>query len=76
MSDSSQKNKPSFDELISLAEASSQSGLSSGHLRLLVSSGVIWGKKVGRNWLTTIEAINRYLAEVHKRGPKPKSTRK
>ena len=43
---------PSLNELISLQEAAEVSGLSAGHLRLLVSRGDLWGMKLGRNWVT------------------------
>ena len=56
--------------LISLAEAAKLSGLSQGHLRLLVSRGVIWGTKIGRNWITTDEAVREYLARERRPGPK------
>ena len=48
---------PSLDELVSLKEAAELSGLSASHLRLLVSRGDIWGKKLGRNWVTTARAV-------------------
>ena len=56
--------------LISLAEAAKLSGLSAGHLRLLVSRGTIWGIKIGRNWVTTEEAVREYLAKERRPGPK------
>ena len=62
-----------LDELISLSEAANRTGLSASHLRLLVRQGDIWGKKLGRNWLTTEEAVRQYLAQDIKPGPKPKS---
>jgi len=65
--------QPGLDDLISLSEAAEQSGLSPGHLRLLVSSGMIWGRKLGRNWFTTAQTVNKYLGQLHKRGPKSKS---
>jgi hypothetical protein len=65
-------NKPDLDDIISLREASDLSGLSPSHLRLLVSDGEIWGKKLGRNWFTTAQAVNDYLKLVRKPGPKPK----
>jgi len=63
---------PNLGDLIPLSEASRISGLSAGHLRLLVSTGQLWGKKIGRNWLTTNQAIDQYVKEEHKTGPKPK----
>ncbi len=38
---------PNPGDLIPLSEASRISGLSAGHLRLLVSTGQLWGKKWG-----------------------------
>lgn len=60
--DDSRFDQPSVDELISLREAAGLSGLSASHLRLLVSRGDIWGMKVGRNWVTTAQAVEKYLA--------------
>ena len=59
-------------KLISLADAAQLSGLSQGHLRLLVSRGSLWGIKIGRNWVTTEEAVRTYLAKDRRPGPKPK----
>jgi hypothetical protein len=64
--------QPSLDELISLKEAADLSGLSPNHLRLLVGKGEIWGKKIGRNWVTTKEAVIKYKARDIRPGPKPK----
>lgn len=58
------------DKLISLAEAAEISGLSQGHLRLLVNQKKIWGMKIGRNWVTTEEAVQAYLATDRRPGPK------
>ena len=61
------------DKLISLAEAAEISGLSAGHLRLLVSQNKLWGTKIGRNWVTTEQAVRDYMATDPRPGPKPKS---
>ncbi len=58
--------------LISVAEASRISGLSASFIRRLLQNGVMEGVKVGRNWLTTREAIREYLATERRRGPKPR----
>ena len=60
------------DKLISLAEAAELSGLSAGHLRLLVSQNKLWGTKIGRNWVTTEQAVRDYMATDPRPGPKPK----
>ena len=66
------KDYPGLDELLSVSEAAKISRLSASHLRLLVRTGDIWGKKLGRNWVTTEGAVNEYLARSHKPGPKSK----
>ena len=67
---SGQDYQPSLEDLISLNEAAKLTGLSASHLRLLVRQGEVWGKKVGRNWLTTEQAVQNYLAQGHRPGPK------
>ncbi len=69
----SSANQPLLDELISLETAAELSGLSSGHLRLLVRRGELWGKKIGRNWVTTEQAVRAYQARNLRPGPKPKN---
>ena len=59
-------------QLISLAEAAELSGLSAGHLRLLVGRGTVWGTKIGRNWVTTEKAVREYLEKDRRPGPKGK----
>ena len=73
--DDSSSDQPSLAELITLREAAELSGLSAGHLRLLVSRGEIWGVKLGRNWVTTAQAVREYLAQGRRPGPKPKEPR-
>jgi hypothetical protein len=58
-------------DLIPLSEASRISGLSAGHLRLLVSTGQLWGIKMGRDWFTNRQVLTSYIEEGHKPGPKP-----
>jgi len=66
--------QPGWGELIPLSIAANISGLSPSHLRLLVSSEEIWGQKIGRNWVTTEQAVRDYLARDRKPGPKPTKT--
>jgi hypothetical protein len=73
--DNSIFDQPSVDGLIPLREAAGLSGLSASPLRLLVSRGDIWGLKVGRNWATTSQAVEKYLAQDRWLGPKPKKPR-
>ena len=62
--------QPSLDELIPLSKASEVSGLSHDYLRRLAEQGTIWAKKLGRNWVTTEQAIREYLAKDRRPGPK------
>ncbi|MEM7118981.1 MAG: hypothetical protein AAF614_41570 [Chloroflexota bacterium] len=62
--------QPDLDELILLSTAAKQCGLSAGHLRLLVRTGELWGKKLDLYWYTTDTAVREYLALGKKPGPK------
>jgi hypothetical protein len=53
---------PSLDKSIPLREVAERSGLSAGHLRLLVRREEIWGMKLGRNWVAAARAVEEYLA--------------
>ena len=64
-------DQPRLDELIPLSKAAMLSGLSSDHLRRLVRQGDLWGKKIGRNWVTTEQAVKEYLTRDRRPGPKP-----
>ncbi len=64
--------QPHLKELIPLSKAAKLSGLSPNHLRLLVGRGDIWGMKVGRNWVTTKKAVENYLSQDRRPGPKLK----
>ena len=66
--------RPSINELISLRQASRKCGLSSNHLRLLVGKEIIWGLKIDTVWVTTEKAIEAYIAQERKTGPKAKNT--
>lgn len=66
---------PDLNELISLHEAAEVSGLSHGNLALMIRRGELWGKKIGRNWVTTHKAIQIYLARNRRPGPKPHKDR-
>lgn len=63
-------SQPKLNELISLREAADISSLSQSFVRRLVSQGVIWGMKLGRNWVTTEQAIREYMGRDRRRGPK------
>ena len=63
-------DQPRLEELISLDQAAKLSGLTADHLRRLVREGDLWGKKIGRNWVTTEQAVREYLARDRRPGPK------
>ena len=67
------ESQPNLDELISLREAAELCGLSQPHLALLVRRGELWGKKLGRNWVTTLQAVREYMARNRRPGPKTKT---
>lgn len=62
--------QPGTDDLISLSVASRLCGLSPDHLRRLAGRGDLKAKKIGRDWLTTMRAIEEYLARNRRPGPK------
>ena len=66
------EEQPTLNELISLQEASNLSGLSHDHLRRLAGQGNLWAKKIGRNWVTTEQAVREYLSNDRRSGPKKK----
>ena len=66
------KNQPKVDELISLNEAANISGLSHDHLRRLAGRGDLWAMKIGRNWVTTEQAVREYMSLDRRSGPKKK----
>ena len=55
-------------DLISLQQAAKRSGLSASHLRLLIRRGDLWGMKIGRNWVTTEQAVREYQARAQRPG--------
>jgi len=59
--------------IISLRDASKKCGLSPDHLRRLAEQGKLDAKKIGRNWITTKEAITEYMEKRKSRG-RPKIT--
>lgn len=61
-----------FKDLINLEKASEFSGLSRDHLRRLMEQGSIKGKKIGRDWITTIYYVEEYLNRNIKPGIPPK----
>lgn len=61
-----------YEELVPIKELASEE-LSVSHLRLLLRTDKIKGKKIGRDWFTTQQAIDDYLRLGVKPGPKPRT---
>ena len=66
--------KPDIDELISLRQAAKSSGYTTNHLRLLISKGELWAKKIDSFWITTEEAVFDYLKNKSNPGRPKKNT--
>jgi len=61
-------------EWISVKEAAEYTGYGSRHIRHLLVAGLVKGRKYGRDWFTTKDALDQYLATKPRPGPnKPKS---
>ncbi|MSP12837.1 MAG: DNA-binding protein [Chloroflexi bacterium] len=76
VSDETGKRDPLEDltkKLISVTEASQISGLTVSYIRRMIRAKQVWGVKIGRSWLTTREAIQEYMKQDRRRGPKPRS---
>jgi excisionase family DNA binding protein len=63
------------DELISLREAASIVGLSPASLRRYVLQGKLQALKIGRNWVTTMAAVEQYMSR-REASKAPKNRRK
>ena len=62
-----------FEGLIGIDEAAEYSGFTTRHIRFLLHHGKIQGKKIGRDWITTREEIDKYLNQERKPGRKRKT---
>ena len=62
---------PVPEEIITLREAARKSGLSESHLRSLARSGRLNATKVGRDWVTTAEDLDKYLVNEELRSRNP-----
>ena len=67
---------PDEADLITVAEASAQTGYTTRHITRLIRPGKIAGKKIGPIWLTTVEAVEVYRRSDPKPGPRPGSSRR
>lgn len=59
------------EELISLSDAAAIAKLHPDHLRKLAQKGYLRAKKIGRNWVTSEEAVAEYLRDSLKRSRDP-----
>ena len=55
---------------ISTREAARYTGYSRGHICYLLANGLLEGRKFGRDWFTTKEALDKYLATKPRPGPR------
>ena len=63
--------QPNLNDLISLRQASKITGLTTNHLRLMISREKLWARKIDSFWVTTEEALTDYLENRDKPGRKP-----
>jgi excisionase family DNA binding protein len=61
-----------LSEWISVKEAADYTGYNERHIRYLLTNGLAEGRKFGRDWFTTKEALDKYLATNPRPGPKSK----
>ena len=59
---SNQNSSLRVDSLISIGEAADITSYSSEFIRMLARSGKLSAVKVGRDWMTTRDAIHQYLS--------------
>lgn len=59
------------DRVIPLSEAAAISGVSLKHLGLLAGKGKLGAEKMERNWVTTREAVAKYLSDSFKTSKDP-----
>ena len=60
------------EEWITTEEAAEILGVTQDHVSYLLRKGIIRGKKIRRDWVTTRSAVEAYKATVPKPGPKPR----
>jgi excisionase family DNA binding protein len=60
------------EEWITTKEAAEILGVTQDHVSYLLRKGVIQGRKIRRDWVTTCSAVEAYKATGPKPGPKAK----
>ena len=63
-----------IDGYLTSKQASEKSGMSQGHIRLLMETKKLAGLKVGRDWLVETRSLEYYMGNRPKRGPRRKAT--
>ena len=58
-------------EWISVREAAEYTGYCEAHIRYLLRKGKVEGRKFGRDWFTTRNALHEYMATDPRPGPNP-----
>ena len=58
------------EQWMSSKEAAEYTGYTPRHIRHLLIHGLLEGRKLGRDWFTTKEALDNYLATNPRPGPK------
>lgn len=61
-----------MSEWISMKEAAEYTGYTPRHIRRLLRDGLVKGQRLGRDWFTTKQALDEYLATNPRPGPEPK----
>lgn len=59
-----------MDNWMSSKEAADYTGYTPRHVCHLLANGLLEGRKLGRDWFTTKEALDKYLATNPRPGPK------
>lgn len=60
--------KTNSNDLLSLTDAAERYGFSSDYFRRLAEKGRLQARKVGRQWLTTADAVESFLETREERG--------
>lgn len=64
------------DGYITVAEAAVLTKLTERHVRRLLQSGQLAGRKLGRDWFAERRATMAYASAAHPPGPRPKPRRR
>jgi len=60
--------KTNANDLLSLSDAAERFGYSADYFRRLAEKGRLQARKVGRQWLTTADAVESFLESREERG--------